>query len=73
MTATTSEEGFFLLSRETFDVAILDWMLPGRDGIEVLEDAASERFRKRQCSCSRARCGGGSRAWFRMPERMIIW
>ena len=36
VTAKTGEEGFFLLSRESFDVAILDWMLPGRDGIEVL-------------------------------------
>jgi DNA-binding response OmpR family regulator len=35
-TAKTGEEGFFLLSRESFDVVILDWMLPGRDGIEVL-------------------------------------
>ncbi len=34
--AKTGEEGFFLLSRERFDVVILDWMLPGRDGIEVL-------------------------------------
>jgi two-component system copper resistance phosphate regulon response regulator CusR len=34
--AKTGEEGFFLLSRENFDVVILDWMLPGRDGIEVL-------------------------------------
>lgn len=37
VTAKTGEEGFFLLSRETFDVVILDWMLPGRDGIEVLK------------------------------------
>jgi two-component system, OmpR family, copper resistance phosphate regulon response regulator CusR len=36
ITAKTGEEGFFLLSREGFDVVILDWMLPGRDGIEVL-------------------------------------
>jgi two-component system copper resistance phosphate regulon response regulator CusR len=36
VTAKTGEEGFFLLSRETFDVVILDWMVPGRDGIEVL-------------------------------------
>src|SRR5213595_4316895 len=36
MTANTGEEGFFLLSRESFDFVILDWMLPGRDGIEVL-------------------------------------
>jgi two-component system copper resistance phosphate regulon response regulator CusR len=36
MTANTGEEGFFLVSRESFDLVILDWMLPGRDGIEVL-------------------------------------
>ena len=36
MTANTGEEGFFLLSRESFDFVILDWMLPVRDGIEVL-------------------------------------
>lgn len=36
VTANTGEEGFFLLSRESFDFVILDWMLPGRDGIEVL-------------------------------------
>ena len=36
VTAKTGEEGFFLISRESFDVVILDWMLPGRDGIEVL-------------------------------------
>jgi two-component system copper resistance phosphate regulon response regulator CusR len=35
-TAKTGEEVFFLLSRESFDVVILDWMLPGRDGIEML-------------------------------------
>lgn len=32
----TGEEGFFQLSSETFDLVILDLMLPGRDGIEVL-------------------------------------
>src|SRR5207253_2775661 len=35
--AKTGEEGFFLLSREGFDVVILHWMLPGRDRIEVLK------------------------------------
>jgi DNA-binding response OmpR family regulator len=34
--ATTGEEGFFLAHAETFDMVILDLMLPGRDGIEVL-------------------------------------
>jgi len=34
--AETGEEGFFLASTETYDLVILDWMLPQRDGIEVL-------------------------------------
>lgn len=36
-TAHTGEEGFFLLSSETFDLVVLDWMLPGHDGIEILK------------------------------------
>lgn len=36
-TARTGEEGFFLLSAEPFDLVVLDWMLPGRDGVEVLK------------------------------------
>lgn len=35
-TAATGEEGFFLIHAETFDLVILDLMLPGRDGVEVL-------------------------------------
>ncbi len=34
--AHTGEDGFFRLSAETFDLVILDLMLPGRDGIEIL-------------------------------------
>ena len=34
--AHTGEEGFFLLTAEPFDLVVLDWMLPGRDGIEIL-------------------------------------
>jgi two-component system copper resistance phosphate regulon response regulator CusR len=34
--ARTGEEGFFLLNTEAFAVVVLDWMLPGRDGIEIL-------------------------------------
>lgn len=37
--ATTGEEGFFRLNSETFDVLILDLMLPGRDGLEILATA----------------------------------
>jgi two-component system copper resistance phosphate regulon response regulator CusR len=35
--ARTGEEGFFVLNAETFDLVVLDWMLPGRDGIEILK------------------------------------
>lgn len=34
--ATTGEDGFFRASSQPFDVIVLDVMLPGRDGIEVL-------------------------------------
>ena len=34
--ADTGEEGFFLVNVQTFDLVILDLMLPGRDGLEVL-------------------------------------
>jgi two-component system, OmpR family, copper resistance phosphate regulon response regulator CusR len=34
--ANTGEDGFFRLSSEPFDLAILDIMLPGRNGIELL-------------------------------------
>jgi DNA-binding response OmpR family regulator len=36
-TAVTGEEGFFLINTEIFDVVILDIMLPGRSGLEILE------------------------------------
>jgi DNA-binding response OmpR family regulator len=35
--AKTGEDGFFHLNAETFDLVVLDWMLPGRDGIEILK------------------------------------
>ena len=34
--AKTGEEGFFRANAEMFDLLVLDLMLPGRDGIEVL-------------------------------------
>ena len=36
MLAQTGEEGFFQASAHPFDLIVLDVMLPGRDGIEVL-------------------------------------
>ena len=35
-TTPTGEEGFFLLNSQPFDLVVLDWLLPGRDGIEIL-------------------------------------
>jgi len=34
--ATTGEDGFFLANEQVFDLVILDLMLPGRNGLEVL-------------------------------------
>ena len=35
--AATGEEGFFLATTQGFDLVLLDLMLPGRGGIEILE------------------------------------
>ncbi len=35
--ASTGEEGFFLANARQFDLIILDLMLPGRDGLEILQ------------------------------------
>lgn len=37
MLARTGEEGFYLANAESFDLVILDLMLPGRDGLEILK------------------------------------
>ena len=34
--ASTGEEGFFLANSQSFDLIVLDLLLPGRDGLEVL-------------------------------------
>jgi DNA-binding response OmpR family regulator len=40
--ALTGEDGFFQLSSERFDLLILDVMLPGRSGFQVLEAARKQ-------------------------------
>jgi DNA-binding response OmpR family regulator len=35
--APTGEEGFFRANAETFDLVVLDLMLPGRSGLEILQ------------------------------------
>ncbi|MGC1275884.1 MAG: response regulator, partial [Planctomycetaceae bacterium] len=36
--AQTGEEGYYLVTTESFDAVVLDWMLPKRDGMRVLHD-----------------------------------
>jgi two-component system copper resistance phosphate regulon response regulator CusR len=38
VTAVNGEEGYYLGTTQQFDVFVLDVMLPGRDGIQVLRD-----------------------------------
>ncbi len=43
--AHTGEEGFFRLNSEQFDLVILDVMLPGRTGIEIVATARKKGLR----------------------------
>jgi DNA-binding response OmpR family regulator len=41
----TGEDGFFVLSSQHFDAVVLDWMLPGRSGLEVLKTVRAKDFK----------------------------
>ena len=41
--AATGEEGFFLASSKSFDLILLDLMLPGRGGIEILTSLREQK------------------------------
>jgi len=43
--AQTGEDGFFLASSHSFDLIVLDVMLPGRSGIEVLKTLRKQGLR----------------------------
>lgn len=43
--ARTGEDGFFLANSEPFDLVILDIMLPGRNGVEVLSAMRKQGLR----------------------------
>ena len=44
VSAATGEEGFFRASAEAFDLVILDIMLPGRSGLEILQTLRQRRI-----------------------------
>src|SRR5436309_14800231 len=43
--ARTGEEGYYLLGARPFDLVVLDLMLPGRDGLEILATLRSRHSR----------------------------
>lgn len=43
--AHSGEEGFYLICKQMFDLAILDVMLPGRDGFEILGSLREQGIR----------------------------
>jgi two-component system copper resistance phosphate regulon response regulator CusR len=46
VTAATGEDGYYRATTEPFDAIILDLMLPGRSGLEVLRDLRAHGFAK---------------------------
>jgi len=45
-TATTGEEGYYLATTGSPDAIVLDVMLPGRNGLKVLQDLRSQGYTK---------------------------
>ena len=39
--ARTGDDGLLRLQEHSFDLVVLDWMLPGRDGIAICRGCAS--------------------------------
>ncbi|RUL87920.1 response regulator transcription factor [Tautonia sociabilis] len=46
ITAATGEEGYYHATTGSFDAVVLDLMLPGRSGLEVLRDLRARGFAK---------------------------
>src|SRR5215471_4604839 len=44
VTAATGEEGYYAATTEDFDAVVLDLMLPGRTGLQVLRDLRASGF-----------------------------
>lgn len=46
VTSATGEEGYYLATTQSFDVLVLDLMLPGRDGLQILKGLRAHGFAK---------------------------
>jgi DNA-binding response OmpR family regulator len=46
LSALDGEEGYYLATTKPCDALVLDWMLPRRNGIQVLKDLRSSGFQK---------------------------
>lgn len=46
VSALTGEEGYFQATTESFDAIVLDLMLPGRTGLEILRELRARNFTK---------------------------
>lgn len=44
--AATGEDGFYLATTQSFDALVLDLMLPGRDGLQILKELRAKGFGK---------------------------
>ena len=44
LTSPTGEEGYYLATTRSPDVVVLDLMLPGRDGLQILHDLRAQGF-----------------------------
>jgi DNA-binding response OmpR family regulator len=49
--ATDGVSGYDLLLRGTYDAAIVDVILPGRDGFSLCRDARAEGIETPRCCC----------------------
>jgi DNA-binding response OmpR family regulator len=45
--ATTGEDGFYRVNAERFDLVVLDLMLPGRSGLDILQCPQSSHSKRR--------------------------
>jgi two-component system copper resistance phosphate regulon response regulator CusR len=68
--ARTGDEGMLRLKSEAFDLVVLDWMLPGRDGIEILKSLRACGVNPPPKKYDRRGCGGCNQN--RKPNRLCI-